>query len=123
VGDAAWLRSAIGAADAATQALGVRENVTHRAHGTSDAFGTEGGRGPAVLRSALVQRKQGVISTPGGLEVKYLAIVSFVGPVDVDPRDEITLSDGVTGQLYVPTGGMTDPATGKPFLRTVYLRR
>jgi hypothetical protein len=123
MGDAAWLRSAIGVADAATQALGLRENVTHRAHVISDAFGTEGPLGPPVIRSAMVQRQQGLLTTSGGQEIKYKAMVSFVGPVDVDARDQITLADGVTGPLYVPQGGLTDPATGKPFLRTVYLRR
>lgn len=123
MGDAAWLRSAIGVADAATRALGVREDVTHRAYVTSDAFGTPAPLGTAVIRSAMVQRAQGLLATPGGQEIKYKAIVCFVGPVDVDARDEIKLSDGVTGPLYVPEGGLSDPATGKPFLRTVYLRR
>lgn len=123
MGDAAWLRSAIGVADAATQKLGLREDVTHRPFVSSDAFGTVSAMGDPVLRSAMVQRQQGLLTTSGGQEIKYKAIVSFVAPVDVDARDEIKLSDGVTGPLYIPQGGLSDPATGKTFLRTVYLRR
>lgn len=123
MGDATWLRSAIGVADAATEDLGLRELVTHRSFVSSDAFGTTSPLGAAVTRSALVQRKQGILQTQGGQEIKYQAIVSFVGPVDVDARDEIVLSDGVTGPLYIPQGGLTDVTTGKPFLRVVYLRR
>ena len=123
MGDATWLRSAIGVADAATESLGIREDVTHEPFASSDAFGTVGPFGDPVLRSALVQRRQGILQTQGGQEIKYQAIVSFVGPVDVDVRDRITLSGGVTGPLYIPQGGLTDPTTGKPFLRVVYLRR
>ena len=123
MGDATWLRSAIGVADAATEDLGLRENVTHRSFVSSDAFGTKSPLGAAVTRSALVQRKQGLLQTQGPQEIKYQAIVSFVAPVDVDARDEITLSDGVTGPLYLPQGGLTDATTGKPFLRVVYIRR
>lgn len=124
MGDATWLRSAIGVADAATQALGLREDVVHEPFGPRDAFGTPTGSSPApVIRSAMVQRKQGVLTPLSGPEIKYQAIVSFVGPVDVDARDTIKLWDGVTGPLYIPAGGLSDPTTGKPFNRLVYIRR
>jgi hypothetical protein len=84
MGDAAWLRSAIGVADAATQALGVREDVTHRAHVISDAFGTEGPLGPPSSDRPWSSASKALLTTSGGQEIKYKAIVSFVGPVDVD---------------------------------------
>lgn len=121
MGDPAWLRSAVGVADAATQALGLMEDVTHEAFTTTDAFGTAEPPSAPVLRKAMVQRKQGHLQTPGGAEIKYQAIVAFVRPVPVDPRDRITLWDGVTGPLYVPQGGLSDPATGRPYVTTVYI--
>lgn len=123
MGDAAWLRSAIGVADAATQALGLREDVTHTPFIAADALGAVTEEGSPVLRSAMVQRKQGVLTTPAGQEIKYQAIVFFVGPVDVDARDKIELWDGITGPLYLTQGGLSDPTTGKPFNRLVYIRR
>ena len=122
-GDAAWLRSAIGVADAATQGLGLREDVTLEAALQADAFGTVTEYAAPARLSALVQRKRGVLQTAGGQEIKYQAIVGFVGPVDIGPRDRLKLWDGVTGQLFIPEGGLSDPTTGQPYNRTVYLRR
>lgn len=117
----AWLTSAIAAANAAAQGLGVMEDVSHEAF-----IGHQGGFGEkeydvAVSRPAMVQRKRGEIRTANGKEVTFQAVISFVAPVRINARDRITLWDGITGPLVVPQGGLTDPTTGDPFLRVVYL--
>lgn len=124
MGDAAWLRSAVGTAHAATQRLGLLEDVTVEQGSVRDGFGTvDPTAATPELHQALVQRKRGSLETAGGLEVKYQAIVSFVAPVEVDENTRVILSDGTTGPLFIPEGGLTDSTTGQPYLRTVYLRR
>jgi len=118
----AWLTSAVAAADAALSGLGLQEDVTHEAFNGQDAYGTPAAYDAPILRAALVQRKQGLIATAGGQEIQYKAAICFVGEVAVDAQDRITLSDGITGPLFVPHGGMVNPATGELFMRTVYLR-
>lgn len=118
MGSAAWLTSAVAAADAATQALGLQEDVTHEAF-----LANAGGMGEAdyaapVLRKALVERKQGKLS---GQEQSFRATVTFLRPVAVTARDRITLWDGLTGPILEPEGGLSNPATGAPFVRTVHL--
>jgi hypothetical protein len=41
--------------------------------------------------------------------------------VSIDPRDQITLVDGLTGPIVDVDRGPTDPDTGKPMVTTVYL--
>lgn len=121
--DAAWLRSAVGTAHAATQALGLLELVTVERGARPDAFGSPSLGGEVEVLEALVQRKEGVLPTTGGQEIKYQVAVAFVAPVALSPGDKVTLRDGVTGPLYIPQGGLVDPTTGQPYNRTVYLRR
>jgi hypothetical protein len=104
-----------------TAFLGTAVDVAHQAY-TRDGLGTKTALGPPVLRKAMVDRKQGLLPTSGGQEIKYRAVVSFVEPVAIDATDEITLPDGLTGPLYIPEGGTLDPSTGKPYATTVYIR-
>jgi hypothetical protein len=119
VGIALAIRSAVEAIDASTDSL--QEEVIHQTV-TRDALGSETPGAP-VPRMARVSRKQGSVPTPGGQEIKILAIVSFLAPVAIGAGDKVTLADGTTGPLYIPQGGTLDPATGTPFTTTVYLRR
>ena len=117
---AAVVRSAIAVVAAATQTL--QEELTHEAWtGDQDGLGTAKPYGDPVPRQALVQRKEGLLKTPGGQERSFRAVVSFLGPVAIDARDRITLSDGLTGPILDPQGGLVDPDTGQPFLRRIYL--
>jgi hypothetical protein len=117
----AWLTSQIAAANAALQGLGVMENVSHEAFVSHKGGFGESDHDVAVSRPALVQRKRGEIRTANGKEVSFQAVISFVAPVRIHPRDRMTLWDGITGPLVIPQGGLVDPATGDPFLRVVYL--
>lgn len=87
-----------------------------------DAYGAaEEGPDP-VSHAALVQRKEGLMKTADGQEHAFRAMVTFLRPVTITPgRTRITLYDGMTGPVLVPSGGLTDPATGGPYMRTVYL--
>lgn len=120
MGIALAIRSAFEAINASSDSL--QEEVIHQAV-VRDALGTETLVGVPVPRMARVSRKQGLMPTPGGQEIKVLAIVSFLEPVAIGPNDRMTLADGTTGPLYIPQGGTLDPATGNPFTTTVYLRR
>jgi hypothetical protein len=119
-GTSAWLSGAVAVADAATQALGLQEDLQHEAFVSQDVSGRRSFDAP-VSRSALVQRKQGKLTRPDGQEVAYRVVVSFLSQVAVDVRDRITLQDGTTGPILDPQGAMLDPTTGAPFVRTVYL--
>lgn len=120
--DPAWLRSAVGAADASFQALGLYESFSHEAF-ISDPTG---GRGepdyaaPEVLQGRVI-RKEGSIPTPDGKAFRYRAAIGFMAPVAIDPKDRIRLRDGMTGPIYTAQGGLLDPSSGLPFARTVYL--
>lgn len=116
---AAAVRGALSAADAGTASL--QEDVTHEAYIEAiDHSGTPGYAAP-VTRTALVQRKRGTVPTAGGREFRFRAVLSFLRPFPLSPRDRIRLSDGSTGPIHTPTGGHVDPSTGEPFARTVYL--
>lgn len=119
MGIALAVRSAVEAINASTDSL--QEEVIHQTV-MRDALGSETPGAP-VPRMARVSRKHGLITTPGGQEIKILAIVSFLVPVAIGPGDKVTLADGTTGPLYIPQGGTLDPATGNPFTTTVFIRR
>jgi hypothetical protein len=117
----AWLTSAIEAADAATQALGMQETVTVERGTPPDAYGDvlPGSDPEAML--AFVQRKEGLMKTRDGKEHSFRAIVTFLRPTEFSTLDTITLWDGITGPVLVPLGGMSDPETGQPYVRTVHV--
>jgi hypothetical protein len=117
---AAWLGSALAAADAAGQALGLEETVQRSAFIQDDGFG-EATRAPAVPLLAFVERRQGQRARPGGQEVSFRATVAFPRPVTVDPRDEIRLADGFTGPIVDIERAPIDAETGAPFAVTVFL--
>lgn len=117
---AAAIRSAVTAANAVTADL--HEEVTHeRFVEASDGYGTPEFDPVPVTRSAMVQRREGVLQTADGREVRFRAVITFLAPVAVDLRDRITLADGYTGPILQPQGGLLDPDTGQPFMRTVHL--
>lgn len=127
MGTPAWLSSALAAADAATQGLGLQEDITiERASRKADGSVDQDARGEVtydapVLEKALVQRKLGRLETDDGTELRFRAIVGFLRPVDVNPQDRITLWDGLTGLVLPPQGGLSDSTTGAPFVRLVHL--
>lgn len=121
MGSAAWLTSALEAADAATQALGLTENVQHEAFiSPSGGFGVAN-YGAPVSRAAVVSRQPGRRTKRGGQEVSYRATVAFPRELAIDPRDRITLWDGITGPIVDIDDGSGSPDTGRPCAVTVFL--
>ena len=118
---AAWLTSAVATADAAAQALGLQEDVQHEPFvANTDGFGSAD-RGSPANRPAIVTREQGVRRKPGGKEIPYRVTVAFSRPIVIDPRDRITLWDGITGPIVDIDRGAVDPSTGVPCATTVFL--
>lgn len=116
------LPAAVAAAHAARESLGLHEEVTHEAFisDPSGGLGVADYSAPTTI-TALVIRKHGTVTMPGGQEFKFRAAVGFLQQVAIDPRDRLTLHDGMTGPLHTPTGGMVDPVTKLPYARTVYV--
>lgn len=117
---AAWLTSAVGAADAATQALGLQEDITLE-RATVDGFGTVTFESAPESHKAHVQRKQGTKRTSAGQEDSVRVVLTFLRPIEIGAHDRITLWDGTTGPIVNPHGGKPEPTTGTPYVRTVYL--
>jgi hypothetical protein len=118
----AWLRGAVATANVAFDGLGLLEPVTHEPFVEDPT----GGRGEAIYDSpvrlsARVVRKRGTLDLANGQQFHYRAVIGLMGQASIDPRDRITLRDGMTGPIHTPQGGLTDPETGVPFARTVYI--
>lgn len=115
------IRAAFAAADDALP----QESVTVlRFLADVDGFGTPSlDEDNPETHSAFVQRREGVLQTAEGQELRYRAVVTFLRPFTLNVRDKIVLSDGTTGPILTPTGGLVDPSTGNPYSRTVYLGR
>lgn len=90
---------------------------------------SQGGTGepvycPPVEYTALLERKQELITAPDGLAVVSAHKVTFIQPVAVKPADRITLPDG-SQPLIINVEGLEDPAhatPGTPYLSEVWLR-
>lgn len=117
----AWLVSAVAAADAATQGLGLQEAVTIERAGAVSQTGDVDFDTDHETVLALVERKAGKLQTRDGQELSFRAIVGFLRPISFNPQDRITLSDGMTGPVIEPEGGLANPDTGAPYMRTVHL--
>lgn len=118
---AAWLSSAVEAADAATQALGLQEDITLD-RGTADGFGSVSYDDSAPeTHKAHVQRKEGLARGADGQDHAFRAVVTFLRPITIGAHDRITLWDGTTGPIVLPHGGKSNPALGGPFVHTVYV--
>ncbi len=122
---AAALRSAVTVVRGATESLQETVELEHYA-GDLDSYSSPA-PGPRTSLKAMVQRKRGTVRDSGGNEVRFRAIVTFVGPQTIRPRDRIILAaeqpsdPQITGELITPHGGLVDPLTGGPFVRTVYV--
>lgn len=101
---------------------GATEEVSVELPGGKDALGSPLPFGPPLFYQALVQRKKGMTPTPGGTEVGYDAIISFVAPVNAPNGSRIAMADGTRGIVFLPTGGLSDPSTKKPYVTIVYIR-
>jgi hypothetical protein len=74
----------------------------------------------AVTYSCVLEQKTRLVRTPGGQEVMSKHLLTFVQPVEVGPKDRITLPDGSTGPI-LDVNGVMDSETERPFCTEVLL--
>jgi len=113
------------------QTASLQVPVMHEAWVGADALGDDLPLAAPVSRPALVQ--EGVLhhKKPDGQVITTKARISFLVPVEpngaegrqepIDPRDRITLPSGLTGHIVEVPGVLVDPATGRPYVSTVWL--
>jgi hypothetical protein len=96
--------------------------VQHRAFVSDSTTGGPPNFSAAVPRQALIVLGQKAMRTKEGEDVVRYALVTFISPVVVTVRDEITLPDGSSGPV-VDIGGLLDSDTGRPYFPEVSLGR
>ena len=119
-------------ADNLLKSFGLECDITHRAYTGQNGYGTET-YADAVTRKAVVDytRKQRLVE---GKLITVVATVTILEAVTangattnpprsepIDPRDIIVLPDGTTGPIHSVPDSVVNPATGRPFLNTIYL--
>ena len=108
---------------------GLQVVVEHEAWVGQDSYGKPQ-FATAVARPALVEAKQRMRRMTNGQEVLQLASITFLQMPEangaegrrepIDPRDRLTLPDGITGPI-IDVSGMTDPGTDAAYLLEVAL--
>lgn len=116
------IRDAVGVLGEGLEFAGVTEEVSVELPGGKDSLGTPLPFGAPSFYPALVQRKRGSIPTSGGTEIGYDAIISFLAPVNAPNGSRVAMADGTRGIVFLPTGGLSDPSTAKPYVTIVYIR-
>jgi len=128
-GLAASIAGAVEAARASTESLQV--NVVHEAWVGQDALGAPSPFASPILRKCFVQEGAFHVKRADGQIITTKARLGFVGPVEpngapgrqepIDPRDVFTLPSGLKAKAVEVPGAMTNPLTGQPYVRTVWL--
>jgi len=121
------VRSAIAVANGVTSGLQVY--VQHYLWLEDDSYGKPIYSTP-VSRLAIVEYNQQLVRSYSGQDVMQLAKVTVLQPIvangaegrkePVDPRDKFVLPDGSTHAI-LSVEGMTDPATGFPYMFQISL--
>jgi len=111
------LDSAVAIADKITQGLGLQAVVSHQAVTSIEGDGNRV-YAAAVLRPAVVVKKQRLVKTTSGEMVMSQAYITFLNPVVIGQYDRITLPDGTTGPILNTEGFI---ASVNPILTEVYL--
>lgn len=121
------LESSIKIADGLTK--GAQDKVIHRAWIGQDVFGEVTYASP-ITRDAVVDRTNKSIVKEGQF-INISATIIFVGDIlpngaagrrePIDPRDELTLSDGFTGPIIDAPGAVINPKTKRGFIQRVML--
>lgn len=83
--------------------------------------------------NAIVERKNKRIRTASGAETVATATVTILKPFaklspvvsgrrePVDPRDQVTLADGISGPIMAVDDGLADQSTNRPYLTQIFL--
>jgi hypothetical protein len=125
------IRSGVALAHQITNDGKLQEEVTlERWTGQTDT-GAPTFAGALKLR-AVVERGDVNLRDSQGETITASLRVTFVAPFagltaegrrePVDPRDRLTLADGVTGPILRVDGGVNDAATNRPFVTEVWMK-
>lgn len=120
----AVISSAVEAVRIAVESL--RVEVEHEEWLEQDALGKADFDVP-VTRMAIVQEGRRQLQTLDGRSVVVRAFVTFYPEADgeappaVKVQDRITLPSGLVGTIIEIRDSMTNPATGAPYSRTLWL--
>lgn len=113
-------------ADVVRKLIPVADSITASFQGTVQhrARTGPGSQGPAYAaaanRKGVVDYAPRLVRTRDNQEITPAAYVVFPRPEPVKPGDEVTLPNGVVGEvLDVP--GVADPSTSNPFLTEIYV--
>jgi hypothetical protein len=111
------IRSALVTANKVTASL--QATVSHAAFSSADSYGNPT-YASAKNRKALVEFKPKMVKTTSGEEKVSKATVTFIQPVAVDLRDQITLPDGTTSPILA-ISGLVDPSTDELYMLQIFL--
>ncbi len=114
------LRSAIATANSITGGTdGLQVDVTVEAFDSYDGYGKPT-YGSSETISCVLEQKTRFMRAPGGQEVVSKHCLTFVQPVEIGPKDRITLPDGSTGPI-LDIEGVMDSETSRAFCTEVTL--
>jgi hypothetical protein len=110
---------------------GVMDDITIQYWIEDTTLEGDGSYSDPVPFQAIVEKKQQMVKTRDGQDVKSTTYLGFIEAMPargtgngrqepLDTRDIITLSDGSTGPI-LDTDGLMDRATSAPYLLEVYL--
>lgn len=125
----ALVRKGVALANRTTASLQV--TVTHEAWTGQDGYAAPAFAHGPISRQAIVEEGARPRRSSTGDVVMTRAKVTFVGPIapdgspnrnePIDQRDRITLPSGFSGPIVDMEGIPADPATGSPYLFSVWL--
>lgn len=111
------VRSTVALASSVTRDLQVE--VLYEAFQSADAT-DKPTYGSAVKKLAVVEKSQRMVRTTTGEEKVSRASVTFLVPFAINPRDRITLPDGMTAPI-LEIKGVYDPDTDEPYCSEVLI--
>lgn len=125
------IRSGVKIADNVTK--GTQVTVTHRAFTGQDGEGASSYSAPAS-RKAIVDLTRKLRPRQDGTMVPIVATVILLEVIapngavtdpprqePIDPRDILTLPNGLTGPIMMAPDAVLDPATNRPYFNQVYI--
>jgi hypothetical protein len=114
------VRSAVAIAHNLTKGVdGLQVDVTVEAYSGIDGFAKPTYESAQTI-SAVMEKQSRLVRTAGGQEVMSKHRLTFVRPVEIGPKDRITLPDGSTGPI-LDVDGVVDSDTDFPYATGVLL--
>lgn len=118
----ALIRAGVALADRLTGSL--QAPVTHRAWVSQSTTGAVTYAAPTTAL-AIVEHRQQLVRATDGREVMASTRLTFLRPLALDPKDQLTLADG-TRLMILALEGLLDPGaavTGRSYYRQAWCGR